>query len=727
MSNQHLLSAFIILFLSDLVATNQLNDWRSAAKKAICAELLWVLVAASGILFASVIHGGEHHATRASFRASVWLSSVLAATLTWYSMMRICMIHSLEIRCFFPRYCQSSAADGNVSVPDLDGVKGFLLSWAWLPAGLLRSVGGVLCRPWHFLITIVVREKLRMPWWQWREVLVGVAFWCSTLFCIKVVRRINDDMGMDSEPRRFFIAIGTLFCHSLTLGVVALTADPCVTCWCFAGRLWAKTLLAVLRKEVPALRVNEWLSLVVMCWLFVRLVYLLVMTRVAHWTARQKVDEGLRVSLAHPFVADLEEGFAHVAASDSLQRTTSNMSCLSSASLLTLPCLVSLKEKQQVLIDLSRAVGEQNLLQSWVFSLRVSRTRILQESQIALLGRPLWALLAPRIQVSYEGEAGLDAGGLARDWFDCMAHALARDSDDSTGTSLFIATADGTLLPRPVCDETPETGSYESLMAAGRFLALAVLHKQPVPLSLSMTLCKHLLQEPVNTDDVRRLDPEFYRWRVLQVLRDGGLADSAAALGEPLTFMSAPTERQPVPEELVPGGAQLRVTEENKLEYIQRLCEAFCCGGIRRELQCLMRGFWDLLPPDVCHRASVTPRELSVFLSGVQWLDPEEWRRQSESGHSQVSEWFWQVVQELNPEQGCMLLHFTTGSSRLPLGGFAELQPRFSVSVDHSRSEDHLPYAHTCTNGLVLFRYSSKDLLREKLLQALSARGFGFA
>ena len=92
-----------------------------------------------------------------------------------------------------------------------------------------------------------------------------------------------------------------------------------------------------------------------------------MVTRVAHWTARQKVDKGLGSSLAHPLVADLEGGFAHVAASDSLHRATSNSS--------------KIKEKQQVLIDLCRAGDEeQNILQSRVSSLRVSRTRILQEN-----------------------------------------------------------------------------------------------------------------------------------------------------------------------------------------------------------------------------------------------------------------------------------------------------------------------------------------------------------
>ena len=56
--------------------------------------------------------------------------------------------------------------------------------------------------------------------------------------------------------------------------------------------------------------------------------------------------------------------------------------------------------------------------------------------------------------------------------------------------------------------------------------------------------------------------------------------------------------------------------------------------------------------------------EVSLTILLLQWLEPENWRSQSESGHSQMSE-YWQVVQELKPEQECMLLHTTTGSSCL--------------------------------------------------------------
>jgi len=167
------------------------------------------------------------------------------------------------------------------------------------------------------------------------------------------------------------------------------------------------------------------------------------------------------------------------------------------------------------------------------------------------------------------------------------------------------------------------------------------------------------------------------------------------------------------------------VTEETKTEYVQLLCEAHLCGGIRREIQCLLQGFWDVLPLEVMQQCEVSPRELSVLISGVAELDPDEWRRHSDSGSSDVLTWFWEIAHELDPEQRCMLLHFATGSSRLPPGGFVDLKPAFTVSVSDTGSVEHLPHAHTCVNQIVLPRYTERAQLKSKLLQALSTEDFG--
>lgn len=310
--------------------------------------------------------------------------------------------------------------------------------------------------------------------------------------------------------------------------------------------------------------------------------------------------------------------------------------------------------------------------------------------------------------------------------------ALQTQAEQLNGKSLLACAPDQTLVPRPIAPDSDEVSDddqakFRELLALGRFLALSIYRDQPLPMSFSIVACKHLLRVPVGMDDVRNLDGDFYRWRVEQVLKDGGIEEATIALGEPLTFLSAPTELMPKQKELKPGGAQTLVTEENKTEYLQLLCEAHLCAG-RREIQCMLQGFWDLLPLEMLVRCGLTPREVSVLISGISEIDPDDWRCHSEicCDDTEVLRWFWEVVEELTLEQRCMLLHFATGSSRLPPGGFQDLKPKFSVDIS-TDSSDHLPHSHTCVNKFVLCRYFSKDQMQEKVLQAITSQGFGFA
>ena len=73
------------------------------------------------------------------------------------------------------------------------------------------------------------------------------------------------------------------------------------------------------------------------------------------------------------------------------------------------------------------------------------------------------------------------------------------------------------------------------------------------------------------------------------------------------------------------------------------------------------------------------------------------------------------------------------GTSKVPLGGFANLQgisgpQRLSIHRAYG-DPSRLPSAHTCFNQLDLPEYGSKEQLRERLLMAIheGATGFGFA
>lgn len=715
--------ALFALFLVHLLATDTFAPWWSSAVVSIKADVLFMMcLVVTVVVLLFVLLTAQQLTSLVT--CLPW--TILVTTILWYVMLKICTLHSLRVRCWIHQVCISKEVEGAAVEPDLEGLAHFLLSWAWLPSGLFSSVGGACWRPWWLIFSalpqaLAGQPAMQLPWWQWREILVGSCFMPSFMLLAAT------GLGLGAEW--WWVAICTVTL-SLVLTAVPfyLTTEPMAQYWSFLGRIWEKLLL-----REGSLALEEWLALIMMVWNITRMLYIAASVRLEEWSARKRVEEGLQYALEHPFRAELEHGFGSSARSSGagLLRTLSHHfvpdPALPEASGTTLP---NLAEKRKALHDACLALrGDATILPSRL-QLYISREHLLEDTWAALLQKPTSELLAPGMSVHFLGELGADAGGLTRDWFDSVARALAVGTDEVSGSSLLTTAPDQTLIPRPVGLDHGEVleedhEKYKSLMALGRFLALAVYRERPLPLSFSLVACKHLLSVPVGMADVERLDPEFYRGRVEAVLKENGLADLEAVLGEPLVFMSAPTELRPQPDELKPGGATIAVTDATKAEYVQLLCEAYLCNGMRREIRCILQGFWDLLPLKLLRHCRLTPRELSLLISGTRSLDPVEWERCNQGGGTQIDAWFWEVVRELDDEQRCMLLHFATGSSRLPPGGFKDLQPTFAVSIA-SGGEERLPVAHTCSNQIVLQEYASKQQLHEKLLMALSAEGFDF-
>lgn len=199
-------------------------------------------------------------------------------------------------------------------------------------------------------------------------------------------------------------------------------------------------------------------------------------------------------------------------------------------------------------------------------------------------------------------------------------------------------------------------------------------------------------------------------------------------LGEPLTFMSVATELREA-HELCAGGQEMDVTEDNKLEYLDMLCEDYFCAGMRHQIGVLLEGFWDIVPRTALANADVSFRELVVMIAGFDEIDVKNWRMHSNvEGDSKVLRWFWDVISEFTQTDLGVLLHFATGSSRLPAGGFEMLEPRFQVHVNSGENVTHLPHAHTCFNLLMMPAYESREDLKSKLKIAIANdTGFGFA
>ena len=69
---------------------------------------------------------------------------------------------------------------------------------------------------------------------------------------------------------------------------------------------------------------------------------------------------------------------------------------------------------------------------------------------------------------------------------------------------------------------------------------------------------------------------------------------------------------------------------------------------------------------------------LQYLMCGLAEIDVEDWKKNTElvgySANDPVIVWFWRAVESWDNEMRARLLQFVTGTSKVPMNGFAELQ-----------------------------------------------------
>lgn len=186
--------------------------------------------------------------------------------------------------------------------------------------------------------------------------------------------------------------------------------------------------------------------------------------------------------------------------------------------------------------------------------------------------------------------------------------------------------------------------------------------------------------------------------------------------------------------ELKKGGASIEVTNGNKAEYVDLVVQHKLTHGIQHQLDAFKQGFGELIP---LHAINVfDERELEMILIGVAAFDLDEWESNTTlKGYSKRDRevgWFWEIVAEFDNEKRARLLQFVTGSCRLPIGGFAELQgsngpQQFCIEkIGEKGKATMLPRSHTCFNRLDLPSYATKALMKKNVTTAIEeTSGFG--
>ena len=249
-------------------------------------------------------------------------------------------------------------------------------------------------------------------------------------------------------------------------------------------------------------------------------------------------------------------------------------------------------------------------------------------------------------------------------------------------------------------------------------LGKALSEEYLISVHFTTALYKLILGIPLSLQDLEQVDPQLYK--SLTEVENEDPTDlyltfsvQEENFGEMKTY------------ELVEGGEEVEVTEENKKDYIRRIVNWKLTHGIENQLNSLKKGFYSIVPPAAVKGFSA--REFEQLLLGTPDLDLDDWKKNTQIYHSDPSsvqfKWFWEIVEDMSDEERISLLQFVTGSSSAPYGGFANLlangrSRKFTLHIWET-TPNKLPQAHTCFNQLDIPPYKSRKEFAEKLRLAL--------
>lgn len=362
-------------------------------------------------------------------------------------------------------------------------------------------------------------------------------------------------------------------------------------------------------------------------------------------------------------------------------------------------------------------------------------------------------------------EAGIDGGGVTKEFLmSVTSEALDPDGD----FSMFKENSQRFLYPNPlIYEETlryldrtghkPRTETYNAFMTAflrryqflGRVVGKCLYEGILIDVNFAgffllkwaltggSTVGSNESAYRPTINDLREYDEELYQG-LLKLKNYPGDVETDFALDFTVTdTLAVMGHREPKQEtittELKPNGANIPVTNANRLEYINRVVHRKLIGQPKAVTDFFLRGLGQIIQPSWL--AMFNQKELQKLVGGdSSELDIADLRKNTQYGglyvigddgkeHPTV-QLFWKALQDMSDADRRKVLKFVTSTPRAPLLGFGHLNPKFSIR-DSSEDQARLPSTSTCVNLLKLPRYGDYKTMKEKLLYAVNS-GAGF-
>ncbi|XP_036192775.1 probable E3 ubiquitin-protein ligase HERC4 isoform X5 [Myotis myotis] len=311
------------------------------------------------------------------------------------------------------------------------------------------------------------------------------------------------------------------------------------------------------------------------------------------------------------------------------------------------------------------------------------------------------------LKVIFVGEDAVDAGGVRKEFFLLIMRELL---DPKYG--MFRYYEDSRLIW--FSDKTFEDSDLFHLI--GVICGLAIYNFTIVDLHFPLALYKKLLKKKPSLDDLKELMPDV--GRSMQQLLDYPEDDVEETFCLNFTITVENFGATEV-KELVLNGADTAVNKQNRQEFVDAYVDYIFNKSVASLFDAFHAGFHKVCGGKVLQLFQ--PNELQAMVIGNTNYDWKELEKNTEYKGEYWAEHptikiFWEVFHELPLEKKKLFLLFLTGSDRIPILGMKSLK---LVIQSTGGGEEYLPVSHTCFNLLDLPKYTEKETLRSKLIQAI--------
>ena len=317
----------------------------------------------------------------------------------------------------------------------------------------------------------------------------------------------------------------------------------------------------------------------------------------------------------------------------------------------------------------------------------------------------------------FSGEGSIDAGGPYRECLSSIYSEL-----QSNVLSLFIPTA----------NQKNDTGSFrekwtinpgalsivelEMYKVFGGMMGYAIRTGEFFNMDLCSIFWKSILGIEKDKKDLEKFDK--YCMQFLDNVEYINDEESFRPFTE-YKFVTNLTNGTEV--ELCENGNNKNLSLNNKKEFIELLLKKRLNEG-NVQIQSIRTGLEQVIPSGLLKLISWN--ELEMLVCGKPILDIELLKDNTQyngcSPNDKLIQNFWKCLEEFSAEERASYLRFVWGRSRLPLTSKDfPMQHRISIK-SHGNPDLALPTSHTCFFSIDLPRYSSYEVLKNKLKYAIT-------